>query len=254
VEISKYLNLPKSVQLFARASKASAFVESATELSDTETAERAIRIINGDDDSPPSLNRGGYATVALTANKMQRPGVANLLLILESSVADKVPALISTGSYSDAMAVATASRDADLIFATLMEYERACMLTATATDVSKAQIAFFASVVTSFTSEGIHTLRRYLQTTGDTKKLTTFLLKGQRTADAGAAYAMRALKEDDFREKQGMLSEASRIFGLGKETAFHKSSTDDYLELLKDRKCCDWFLLLLLLLLLLLWI
>ena len=114
------------------------------------------------------------------------------------------------------------------------------MLTATATDVSKAQMTFFTSVVTSFTSEGIHTLRRYLQTTGDTKKLTTFLLKGQRIADAGSAYAIRALKEDDFREKQGLLSEASRIFGLGKETAFHKSSTDDYVELLKDRKCYEF--------------
>ena len=30
--------------------------------------------------------------------------------------------------------------------------------------------------------------------------------------------------------------EASRIFGLGKETAFHKSSTDDYLELLRDQE------------------
>jgi len=127
-------------------------------------------------------------------------------------------------------------RDADLIFATLMEYERACMRTANPTDISKAQAAFFTSVISSFTSEGTHTLRRYIQTTGDTKKLTTFLLKGQRTAEAGAAYAMRALKENDFREKQGLLSEASRIFGLGKETAFHKSSTDDYVELLKDRK------------------
>jgi hypothetical protein len=110
------------------------------------------------------------------------------------------------------------------------------MLTASAADVAKAQVTFFNSVITSFTSEGIHTLRRYLQTTGDTKKLTTFLLKGQRTADAGAAYATRALKENDFREKQGLLSEAARIFGLGKETAFHKSCTDDCVELLKDRK------------------
>lgn len=113
------------------------------------------------------------------------------------------------------------------------------MRTANPTDMSKAQAAFFASVISSFTSEGTHTLRRYIQTTGDTKKLTTFLLKGQRTAEAGAAFATRALKENDFREKQGLLSEASRIFGLGKETAFHKSSTDDYVELLKDRKYDD---------------
>ena len=123
-----------------------------------------------------------------------------------------------------------------------MEYERACMLTAGPTDVAKAQVAFFHSVIASFTSEGIHTLRRYLQTTGDTKKLTTFLLKGQRTADAGAAYASRALRETDFRETQGLLAEASRIFGLGKETAFHKSCTDDYIELLKDRKWRSLFL------------
>jgi hypothetical protein len=30
--------------------------------------------------------------------------------------------------------------------------------------------------------------------------------------------------------------EASRLFGLGKETAFHKTTTDDYIELLKDRE------------------
>jgi hypothetical protein len=32
------------------------------------------------------------------------------------------------------------------------------------------------------------------------------------------------------------LQEASRIFGLGKETAFHKLCTDDYLELSKDQE------------------
>ena len=32
------------------------------------------------------------------------------------------------------------------------------------------------------------------------------------------------------------LQEASRIFGLGKETAFHKTSTDDYLDLLRDQE------------------
>lgn len=111
-EISKYLGLPKSVQLYARASKAAAFVEAATHLSDSETAERAIRIINGEENegASPTMNRGGYATVALAANKAGRPGVASLLLMLESSVADKVPALISTGAYADAVAVASAAR------------------------------------------------------------------------------------------------------------------------------------------------
>ena len=30
--------------------------------------------------------------------------------------------------------------------------------------------------------------------------------------------------------------EAARIFGLGKDTAFHKACTDDYIELLKDQE------------------
>ena len=115
--ISKYLSLPKSVQLFARASKAAAFVVGERTLSDADTAQGAIQIIqeeytNDDGMSVPSssINRGGYATVALAANRAGRPGVANLLLMLESSVADKVPALITTGSYADAAAVATTAR------------------------------------------------------------------------------------------------------------------------------------------------
>ena len=112
--ISSYLALPKSVQLFARASKAAALVETDTKRSDSELAEAAMSIINGGNESElerhASINRGGYATVAMAANKAGRTGVANLLLMLESSVADKVPALISTGSYADAMAVATGAR------------------------------------------------------------------------------------------------------------------------------------------------
>ena len=105
--IARFLGLPKSVQLYARAQQAAAFVLNETELSDTETAERAIEIINADE--PASWNRGGFATVALAA-AASKPAVANLLLILETSVADKVPALIATGSYADAIAVATAAR------------------------------------------------------------------------------------------------------------------------------------------------
>ena len=43
--------------------------------------------------------------------------------------------------------------------------------------------------------------------------------------------------------------EASRIFGMGKETTFHKTCTDDYLELTRDQEViqmcffdsCPWF-------------
>jgi hypothetical protein len=114
--ISKYLSLPKSVQLYARASKAAAFVATEKDRSDADTAQGAIQILHEKSpiesarDATSSFNRGGYATVAMAANKAGRPGVANLLLMLETSVADKVPALISTGSYADAIAVATAAR------------------------------------------------------------------------------------------------------------------------------------------------
>jgi hypothetical protein len=114
--ISKYLCLPKSVQLYARASKAAALVAADKGRSDSETAEMAMQIINEGvpadiaRNNASSINRGAYATVAMAATKASRPGVANLLLMLESSVADKVPALISTGSYADAIAVATTAR------------------------------------------------------------------------------------------------------------------------------------------------
>jgi hypothetical protein len=117
--ISSYMQLPKSVQVYARACSAASFIEVApVQMSDSEVAERAIQIINGKPSKndvhnnvpTPNLNRGGYATVAQIATKNGRPGVANMLLMLESSVADKVPALISTGSYSDALAVATTAR------------------------------------------------------------------------------------------------------------------------------------------------
>lgn len=134
VAIARYLNLPKSVQLYARAAQASALVatlssstRSGKPLSDSEIAEAAIRVINNEDSdlamafpiaktsvsaalSAAGNYRGGYATVAMAANRVGRKGVANLLLMLETSVSDKVPALISTGAYADAIAVATAAR------------------------------------------------------------------------------------------------------------------------------------------------
>jgi vacuolar protein sorting-associated protein 16 len=117
--IANYLHLPNSMQLFARAAMAAAFIAAAPATwSDSEIAERAIRIINGTknakdstkSDASHNMNRGGYAAVAMTAHSVGRPGVASLLLMLESSVAEKVPALISTGSYADALAVATTAR------------------------------------------------------------------------------------------------------------------------------------------------
>ena len=118
--IGKYLGLPRSTQLLARASKAAAYVAAVKDLSDADIAQGAIQMIHGGSvsegmDSTSVMNRGGYATVAMAAHKAGRPVVANMLLVLESSVADKVPALLSTGSFADAVAVATTARYVDLL-------------------------------------------------------------------------------------------------------------------------------------------
>jgi hypothetical protein len=248
-EISKYLNLPNSVQLFARASRASAFVETASLLTDTETAAKAIAIINGESTnkeledassflsgatSNTNMNRGGYAMVAMAANKVGRPEVAKLILRNETSVADKVPALIASGNFADAIAVATTERyvkeisiasriysqhlfshiinliclhhrDADFIFSTLMEFEKHCMSSTGSGDPAKAQATFLTAVVTKFTAEAFHMLRRYRETTADTKNVLNLLQRAQRFTDAGIILASRSLMEEDHREKLGML-------------------------------------------------
>lgn len=268
--LAVYLKLPKAVQLYARASKAAAYVQKVHKLgtaeaqSDTITAEKAIAIIQNEDNGEeeeetrgqgyrksPSKNnssmfRGAYATVAMAATKAGRPGVANLLLLLESSVADKVPALISNGSYVDAMAVATLARDNDYIFSTLMQLEKACLATATnPSEITKAQSAFHQTVIAKLPPEAFHTLRRYYLAGGGaavsgegsgSSNAISLLRRAQRYVDAGATLAMNAIVEEDSREKQGMLQEASDLFNKGKETGFYKQCTDEYVDLLKDQE------------------
>lgn len=72
-------------------------------------------------------------------------------------------------------------------------------------DFSKAQSTFLGTVLTKFTPEGFHTLRRYLETMPDIKSVTNLLLRAQRLSSAGTAMAKRALEETDARERQGML-------------------------------------------------
>ena len=276
--LAVYLRLPKSVQLYSRAAKAAAYVQMAhaqggETQSDTVTAEKAIAIIQNetesaleeDEKSPPSqvvaknknnstLYRGAYATVAMAATKAGRPVVANLLLLLESSVSDKVPALISNGSYVDAMAVATFARDSDYIFSTLMQLDKACLATATnASEIAKSQSTFWQTVITKLPPEAFHTLRRYYLATGGAtvaapststgdaivsggNSAVTLLVRAQRFTDAAIVLAKRSMVEDDPREQLGILQESSRLFGLGKETTFYKQSTDEYVELLKDQE------------------
>jgi len=241
--VSKYLFLPKSVQLYARASKAAAFVASSKDLTDADVAEGVIRIITEDKCGSAGaskytssiINRGGYATVAMACIKCGRPGVSTLLLLLETSVADKVPALLSIGSYADAVAVATSARDSDFIFHATMEYRKHCM--SQSQDSAKGNHNFMTTVATKFPRESYNSIRRYCGTMGDLKHEIGLLKRRHKFVDAGITVARRALDgEIDSRGKQAILSEASKILSLGKDAAFHKTCTDEYIDLLKDQE------------------
>lgn len=102
-------------------------------------------------------------------------------------------------------------RDADFIFATLMEYEKTCM--ATINDPAKANATFLSTVVSKFTREGFNMMRRYYSTLSDVKHLMNLQLRAQKFTDAGAAMAARSLQtesKEDVRERQAMLAVRKR--------------------------------------------
>ena len=246
--ISNYLNLENSVKAFARASRAAALIASdGGRRTDSATAEAVVKILNEDDETA-GASRGTFAPVALSANKAGRPGVAQLLLMLETSVADKVPALLSIGSFADAAAVATTAMDSDLIFLCLVEFLSSCESKAAAAQVGPGGDAtkdlwnrFFSTVVTKFPPEAANLLRRYYASNPDVKKVMNLMLRNHKFKQAGTIMARRAMEppsksNKDGQERVAMLKEACRVFGLGKEAAFHKTSTDDYLDLLSEQK------------------
>jgi hypothetical protein len=116
-----------------------------------------------------------------------------------------------------------------------MEYQKYCHKQNQ--DPAKANQIFQASVVTKFTPEAYNTLRRFFGMSPETKNDINLQLRAQKFTSAGVTVARRAIgKKGDFREKISILSEASKVFGMGKETNFYKTCTDDYLELLKDQE------------------
>jgi vacuolar protein sorting-associated protein 16 len=116
-----------------------------------------------------------------------------------------------------------------------MEYQKYCR--SQNPDPSKANQIFQSAVVSKFTPEAFNTLRRYWGTNPETKNDVNLLLRAQKFTSAGVTVARRAIgKKGDFREKISVLSEASKVFAMGKETNFYKTCTDDYLELLKDQE------------------
>lgn len=80
------------------------------------------------------------------------------------------------------------------------------MRSASGPDAARAKANFLVTVVSKFTPEAFHTLRRYFDISGDSKSLTALLLKAQRFSDTGISMAGKALHTEDFREKQGILS------------------------------------------------
>ena len=101
-------------------------------------------------------------------------------------------------------------RDPDFIFYTLMEYQKSCL--ASTPDAAKGNQTFMGTVVTKFTPEAFHTLRRYLGTMPDVKNFINLQLRAQKFTDAGVSMARRAFeKKGNSREKQSILA-VRRIF------------------------------------------
>lgn len=231
--LATYLQLDEAVRAYARAARAAAYVATDFGRSDSETTDAAIKILNTDVKSP-LMNRGGYATVALAASKAGRNGVANLLLTLEPSFSDKVPGLTAIGLYSDAAAVAAKAKDDDLIFHVLVEFEKACI--AKNRDAAQAQLSYLSTVVKKFPAEAMNLLSKYFASMHDMKHVINLRNKAQDYAVSGTIVAKRALGLPREQDRLSVLQEASRIFAQGKDNAFLKSSTDEYLELILEQE------------------
>ena len=101
-----------------------------------------------------------------------------------------------------------------------MKYEMRCM--AIAKDLSAGQNTFVGTVISKFTPEGFNTLRIYFETMPDVKNVVNLLLRAQQSIAAGSTMAKKAMEADiDPSERFNLLAEASRIYGLGKDTGFH---------------------------------
>ena len=240
--LCSYLHLDESVQAFARASRASAFVVADKGQTDAQTAEAAIKILNEDSSGrrgkagvvPPSHNRGAYASVALAADRSGRSGVAKLLLMLETSTADKVPALLSIGLFADAAAVAATARDSDLIFLCLVEFQKYCK--ASTKDQKQAMTTFNQTLMTKFPSEAVSLYMKYLGSNQDVKYMMNLHLRKENFEGAGSTMAELSLDMSSGRDRIAMLKEASRVYGLGKENVFNKTATDEYVNLLSEQE------------------
>jgi len=254
--IADYLKLGRRVSDYAKAMKASAYVSSSisrnVNMTDSQIAEEVIRIISGEEKSitklldnnytvtasPPST--GMYASVALAAHRSGRKGVADLLIMLEQSPADKVQALLAIGSYADAAAVSCRVRDPDLIHTCISAYHQSLPKS----DEGKSQ--YFSGIINKFPLEAISMFTAYYArlggfSGGDARPYINILLRRQKHADAALNFAKKALRQtkpnDPETKKVEMMKEASKIFELaGKDCAFHKTCTDEQITLIADQE------------------
>lgn len=231
--ICTYLQLDESVRAYTRASRAVAFVSVDSSLTDSEMVESLIKILY-ENVKLPLVNRGGYASVALAANKVGRQSVASHLLSLETSVSDKVLALTKIGLFSDAAAVAVQSKDDNLVFRVLVEYEGACL--DRSPDAAEAQRSYLNTVVNKFPSESLNLLSTYFNSMGDMKHVMNLNITARNFLNAGSILASRALHLPREQDILTSLQEASRMYGSAKDGAFEKSCTDDYIQLILEQE------------------
>ena len=237
--------------------KASAFVSSSisrnVNMTDSQIAEECIQIIRGEEKSaknpavsstvsasPPSS--GMYASVALAAHRAGRKGVAEILIMIEQSPADKVYALLAIGSYADAAAVACRVRDPDLIH-TMSAFQRSLP------NSEEGKSLYFSGIINKFLLEAVSMFTAYYARLGgfpggDARPSINILLRRQRHADAALNFAKKALRQtaatadkDSETKKVEMMKEALKIFDLaGKDCAFHKTCTDEQILLIADQE------------------
>ncbi len=125
-------------------------------------------------------------------------------------------------------------RSDDLIFHVLLEFEKYCGQNIS--DAARAQSTYLGTVVNKFPAEAVNMLAEYFSSMNDVKHVMNLYLKGQNYAKAGSIVAKRALSLPREHERLSMLQEASRIFGIGRDSIFQKTCTDEYLELLLEQE------------------
>jgi len=185
---------------------------------------------------------GEYISSAGTSSEEEEEGKEHQPL---ESPADKVHALLAIGSHADAAAVACRARDPDLIHTTMFAYEQGL------SNNDEGKSLYFSGIINKFPMEAVNMFTTYYSRFGelhggDARPSINILLRRQKHLEAGLKMAKKALtlrststlgENEREKEKVEALKEASNIFDLGgKDCAFQKSCTDEYIALIADQE------------------